>query len=419
MPVGAKPSVVSVPVEPFEGADDEADRGWVHPDDRLWRHPSEMGLSGGGGGGGAAPATSRVNVPNVFAIASLAGVIGALMTAGLIAAIGGFNGRVQPVRSIERVAASTVLKASSSSTTSGNTIVSVAQRLRPAIVEVRATTSGGQKVAGSGVAFRTDGHILTNRHVVDGASNVVVIASDGRSLTAKIIGADADTDVAVLKVESEMPVATLGTTSGLQVGQQAIAIGSPLGLSGGPSVTVGVVSALGRRIDSNDGPPLVDMIQTDAPISPGSSGGALVDSEGNVIGITTAIAVSEVGAEGLGFATPIDIARDVAEQLLNTGHVVHVWLGVRGEDLDLTMAKSLGLTGGALINEVTKDSPADVAGLRPQDIITTVNGKTVSGIADVIVNVRTRKVGEVVKVIVSRAGKPQTFSVTLKERTIS
>ncbi|MBA2609808.1 MAG: hypothetical protein H0U92_12760, partial [Actinobacteria bacterium] len=104
-------------MEPSEGADDEVDRGWVHPDDRLWRHPSEMGTPGGGGGGGAVPETPRVKVPNVFAIASLAGVIGALMTAGLIAAIGGFNGRVQPVRSIERVAASTVLKASSSSTT--------------------------------------------------------------------------------------------------------------------------------------------------------------------------------------------------------------------------------------------------------------------------------------------------------------
>jgi S1-C subfamily serine protease len=160
------------------------------------------------------------------------------------------------------------------------------------------------------------------------------------------------------------------------------------------------------------------MIQTDAPISPGSSGGALVDSDGNVIGITTAIAVSEVGAEGLGFATPIDIARDVAEQMLSTGHVVHVWLGVRGEDLELSMAKSLGLTGGALVNEVTKDSPADVAGIHPQDIITTVNGKHVSGIADVIVNVRTRKVGEIVKVTVWRAGKPQTFAVTLKERAV-
>jgi S1-C subfamily serine protease len=374
----------------------------------------------GGGGGAPIAATPRVKTPNVFAIAGLAGVIGALMTAGLIAAIGGFNGRVQPVRSIERVSSSPTLVRTSNTTALGgaDSIVSVAQRLRPAIVEVRATTAGGQKVSGSGVVFRTDGHILTNRHVVDGASDVIVIASDGRSLPARVVGTDADTDVAVLKVESTMPVATLGTTSGLQVGQQAIAIGSPLGLSGGPSVTVGVVSALGRRVDSDEGAPLVDMIQTDAPISPGSSGGALVDSVGNVIGITTAIAVSEVGAEGLGFATPIDIARDVAEQLLSTGHVVHVWLGVRGEDLELSMAASLGLTGGALVNDITKGSPADVAGIHAQDIITAVNGKHISGIADVIVNVRTRKVGDVVKVTVWRGGHPQTFDVTLRERNV-
>jgi len=412
MPVGDKPSVVSIPVEPFDGEEDEVGRGWVHPDDRLWRHPSEIAV--GGGGGAPEPAPVRVKTPNVFAVAGLAGMIGALFTAGLIAAIGGFNGNVTPVRSIERVANSTVLQASAAAAT--NTVVSVAQRLRPAIVEIRAVTGGGQKVAGSGVAFRTDGHILTNRHVVDGASTVTVIAADGTSLTAKIVGTDADTDIAVLKVDSEMPVATLGSVSGLQVGQQAIAIGSPLGLSGGPSVTVGVVSALGRRIDASDGVPLVDMIQTDAPISPGSSGGALVDANGHVIGITTAIAVSEVGAEGLGFATPIDIARDVAEQLLSTGRVVHVWLGVRGEDLEPSMAKSLGLTGGALINEVTKGSPADLAGLKAQDVITTVNGKRVSGIADVIVSVRTRKVGELVKVTVWRSGHPQTFVVTLRER---
>lgn len=415
MPVGAKPSVVSALVEPFEGEDDEADRGWVHPDDRLWRHPSELISGPSEGAGAAGPSPARAKTPNVFAIAGLAGVIGALMTAGLIAAIGGFNGNLRPVRSIEKVASPTVLR--TSGTAGSNTIVSVAQRLRPAIVEVRATTAGGSKVSGSGVAFRTDGHILTNRHVVDGASNVTVIASDGRSLTARIIGTDADTDVAVLKVDADMAVATLGAVGGLQVGEQAIAIGSPLGLSGGPSVTVGVVSALGRRVDSDTGPPLVDMIQTDAPISPGSSGGALVDSDGNVIGITTAIAVSEVGAEGLGFATPIDIARDVAEQLLSTGHVVHVWLGVRGEDLELSMAKSLGLSGGALVSEVAKGSPADVAGLHPRDIITTVNGKPVSGIADVIVSVRTRKVGDQVKVIVWREGRPHSFHVILKERS--
>ena len=214
-----------------------------------------------------------------------------------------------------------------------------------------------------------------------------------------------------------MTVATLGSVRGMQVGQQAIAIGSPLGLSGGPSVSVGVVSAMGRRFDSDDGTPLLDMIQTDAPISPGSSGGALVDANGNVIGITTAIAVTEgIGASGLGFATPIDIARDVAEQLITTGHVTHVWLGVRGEDLSAGMAKSLGITSGAIVREVVKGSPAEQAGIKTQDVILTVNGKTISGIGDVIVSMRQRKVGEKVRVTVFRGGRTQSFTVVAKER---
>jgi S1-C subfamily serine protease len=246
---------------------------------------------------------------------------------------------------------------------------------------------------------------------------VSVISADGRTWPAKVIGTDADTDIAVLKVASKIPAATLGTVKGLQVGQQAIAIGSPLGLAGGPSVTVGVVSALARSFDSAGGPLLVDMIQTDAPISPGSSGGALVDAAGNVIGITTGIAVADgVGAEGLGFATPIDVARDVAEQLLTTGHVVHIWIGVRGEDLDAAMAKMLGVTGGALVREVVDGSPAHLAGIKERDVITTVDGKRMSGISDVIISVRSRKAGDTVKVTVWRATKPHTFTVTLQPR---
>ena len=399
-----------MPVEPNDFADDEGGSGWVHPDDRLWRHPSEVAAA-------RPPATvSTRRQPTAWAVGGLAGVIGALLTAGLIAAAGGFTTRVQPVRSIERVA-SPVGIATASTSLNSDSIVTVAQRLRPSIVEVRADGADGTKVSGSGVVFRDDGHILTNRHVVDGASNVTVVSADGRTLDAIVVGTDADTDVAVLKVDSAMPAATLGTVGGLRVGQQAIAIGSPLGLSGGPSVTVGVVSALGRAFDAKDGPPLLDMIQTDAPISPGSSGGALLDAAGNVIGITTAIAVSEVGAEGLGFATPIDIARDVAEQLLTTGHVVHVWLGVRGEDLDAAMAKTLGVTGGALVRDVTSGSPADLAGVKARDIITSVDGNKITGISDVVVNVRTRKIGDKVKVGVWRAGHPQTITVTLKERT--
>ncbi|MEY2426555.1 MAG: hypothetical protein QOI61_2127 [Actinomycetota bacterium] len=371
-----------------------------------------MGASLGGG----APVTTMVRPkqPNAWAVAGLAGMIGALLTAGLIAAAGGFTTREMPIRSVEKVAATLAPVSARIATTEA--AVEVAQKLRPSIVEVTAGSTG-HKVSGSGVAFRDDGHILTNAHVVEGESDVKVIAADGRTLAAKVVGTDAETDIAVLKVEARIPAATLGTVQGLRVGQQAIAIGSPLGLVGGPSVTVGVVSALGRPFGSADGPLLVDMIQTDAPISPGSSGGALVDAGGNVIGITTGIAVAEgVGAEGLGFATPIDIARDVAEQLMTTGHVIHIWLGVRGEDLDTATAKTLGVLAGALVREVVEGSPAHVAGIKERDVITTVSGKTVATMADVVIAVRSHKAGDTVKVTVWRAARAHTFMVTLKER---
>jgi S1-C subfamily serine protease len=359
-------------------------------------------------------APPRVKAPNAWAVAGLAGVIGALLTAGLIAAVGGFSTRELPVRSVEHVAVGQ--NVSARRIDSVDAAVAVAQKLRPSIVQITADADDG-KVSGSGVVFRDDGHILTNHHVVQGASNLNVVAADGRKLVAKVVGSDEDTDIAVLKVDSNMPAATLGSVRGVQVGQQAIAIGSPLGLAGGPSVTVGVVSALGRPFDTPDGPLLVDMIQTDAPISPGSSGGALVDTAGSVIGITTGIAVAPgTVTEGLGFATPIDVARDVAEQLLTTGHVVHIWLGVRGEDLDAATGKTLGVPGGALVREVVKGSPAERAGIKARDVITTVNGKTVSSMADVVMSVRSRKAGDTVKVTVWRGLKSHTYTVTLQPR---
>ena len=155
--------------------------------------------------------------------------------------------------------------------------------------------------------------MLTNNHVVQGASSITAVMSDGDKVKARIVGTDPLTDIAVVKLDADPQpaVAMLGTAESLKVGQLAVAIGSPLGLAGGPSVTVGVVSAIGRQVDGGDGIPLLDMIQTDAPIAPGSSGGALVDASGEVIGITTALAVDDSGPRGLGFATPVDVARTV------------------------------------------------------------------------------------------------------------
>lgn len=376
------------------------------PDDRLWRHPTELA---------ALQAQSRMSLlstggrePRILTVAILSGLISALLTTGLIAVAGGFKERTVTHRSVEREAALPVSNARASTGSNPN-IVDIAERVRPAIVQLEVEGEEGRG-SGSGVVLRTDGHILTNQHVVDGARKITAVMADGNELDARLIGADADTDIAVIKVDGapSFPTAMLGSALGLKVGNQAIAIGSPLGLAGGPSLSVGVVSALGRQVDSRDGPPLLDMIQTDAPIAPGSSGGALLDGNGSVIGITTAIAVSEVGAEGLGFATPIDIARDVAEQLITTGKVTHVWLGIEGED-------GPG-NSGALVRRVREDSPAAEAGVRERDVITAVEGRKVTSMAALVVALRNRKPGQEVTLQLVRDGKPVSVEATLVER---
>ena len=392
-------------MEEDDGFDDDAPVGpLLPPDDRLWRHPSEVAVS---------PHPPRLTLfssggqPRVLAIAVLSGLISSLLTTGLIAVAGGFKERTVTQRSVEKEAAISVA-ATQRGNGSNPGIVEIAERVRPAIVQIEVEGAEGAG-SGSGVLLRSDGHVLTNHHVIDGAESITVVMADGQERPGKLIGGDPDTDVAVIKVDGvSLPTATLGSATNLKVGNQAIAIGSPLGLAGGPSLSVGVVSALGRQVDSREGPPLLDMIQTDAPIAPGSSGGALLDSAGSVIGITTAIAVSDVGAEGLGFATPIDIARDVAEQLITTGKVVHVWLGIEGED---------GTSNtGALVRKIRPDSPAAKAGVKERDIITSVAGKPVTSMSALVIALRTRKPGQVVSIGLTRDGKPMKLDATLAER---
>jgi S1-C subfamily serine protease len=244
----------------------------------------------------------------------------------------------------------------------------------------------------------------------------MVVLSDGRRVEGEVVGKDADTDVAVVKIDGgPYPTAILGTATLLRTGDGCIAIGSPLGLAGGPSVSIGVVSALGRTVDA-DGEHLYDMIQTDAAIAPGSSGGALLDRAGAVIGVTTAIGVSDAGAEGVGFATPIDIARSVAAELIATGKATHVWLGVEGADLDQATADQLQLVGGAAIKRVVEGSPADGAGFRPGDVIVSVDGSPVKTMAGLVVALRSHRIGDKVKVGYLRGGTPHDVVVTLEER---
>jgi S1-C subfamily serine protease len=181
-------------------------------------------------------------------------------------------------------------------------------------------------------------------------------------------------------------------------------------------VTVGVVSALHRPVDANDGSPLLDMIQTDSPISPGSSGGALLDGTGHVIGITSAIGLRAAGAEGFGFATPIETARMVADHLIATGRFVHVWLGVEGGDLDGATAMRLGVDGGAYIEKVIAGGPAERAGLAPRDVVVAIEGEVVTSMAALVVNLRGRAPDDVVVLEIVRDARQRDVRVSLSER---
>lgn len=369
------------------------------PDDRLWRHPSEMVSQ--------RPPARR----QLWTVALAAAVAASLLSTGVAVVAGNVLDAGGSDRSVDRAG----LLPQPTLVGARADVVSVAARVRPAIVQLK--VERGRSGSGSGVLFRSDGHVLTNAHVVEGATSVTVVLSSGREVPAQVEGSDPESDTAVVKIDGgPFPVADLGSTADLKVGQEAIAIGSPLGLTGGPSVTVGVVSALHRSVRTRTGQSLIDMVQTDAPIAPGSSGGALLDASGKVIGITTAVAVTDTGAEGFGFATPIDAARNAAEQLIATGKVVTVWLGVEGSDLDGATAKDLNLDGGAMVEKVKTDSPAERAGLAARDVIVRVDGKPITSMGMLVVAVRSHRPGDVLSVEIVRDKQHHGMNVTAAER---
>jgi serine protease Do len=272
---------------------------------------------------------------------------------------------------------------------------------------------------GSGVIVSKEGYILTNFHVVSGADEIEVKLHDGRDFEAKVIGSDSLSDVAVLKLKEEdvtdLPVAYLGDSDKLRPGDWAIAIGNPFSLTS--SVTAGIISALGRSM--NGGSRYENFIQTDAAINPGNSGGALVDIQGQVIGINTMIYSRSGGYMGISFAIPINMARHVMEALINNGKVVRGWIGVTIQDLDRPTRDALNVSDnqkGVLIGDVLEKQPADKAGIRRGDIIVTVNGKSVESTNELRNKIAAILPGTDVPVGLMRDGKKLTVNVTIGER---
>ena len=266
---------------------------------------------------------------------------------------------------------------------------------------------------GSGFIVNPSGHIVTNNHVVEGASEIRVKIHDGRELTAKVVGSDPKTDLALLKVEATgLPVIPLGNSSELRVGEQVMAIGNPFGLE--QTVTTGIVSATGRVIGQG---PYDDFIQTDASINPGNSGGPLINSRGQAIGINAAIFSQSGGSVGIGFAIPVDQAKAVVTQLASAGKVTRGWLGVSIQPLTPELARGFKMTesSGALVSSVQESSPAAKAGIKPGDVITQVDGQKIAQASDVAKLVAAVPVGRQVPVTVMREGKVLTLAVTVAQ----
>jgi len=355
---------------------------------------------------------SRSTAPAVLA-GLAAGIAGAVITAVMLGAPAGTDDAEpapQPaVAPVELGAAD-------------DRVAAVAEAVLPAVVRVD-IDGGTARGNGSGVVYRSDGLIVTNHHVVASGGDLTVVFADGATESAEVVGSDELNDLAVLSVDVEdLPTVAVGAAESLRVGELAVAVGSPFGLEG--TVTAGVISALDRGIDV-DGPSgasltLPRVIQTDAPINPGNSGGPLVDGHGRLIGINSAILTSGRPANaGVGFAIPVDIVADIADELIANGVVVHPFLGVEGESVEGSEAVALGIDGGAEVLAVRPGSPAEEGGLEAGDVITAVGEEEVTSMGELIVAVLTFEVGEAVEVAYRRGETAASTTVELAERPSS
>lgn len=360
-----------------------------------------------------------------------------LNTASALQQVEQENGELQNISTVKSTGSETTDNSSEKLTTTalvkGSDVTAIAKKAGPSIVGIRMTvsssrqnyfgSSGNQTAEGSGIIFKKDGYIMTNYHVVSnadpksGTSNRTVLEvflPDGRNAKATFVGGDSKTDLAVIKIDlNNLPVAELGDSSNLEVGELAVAIGNPLGMEFAGSVTVGVISALNRTVEMED--KTLNLIQTDAAINSGNSGGALLNSQGQVIGINS-VKISASGVEGLGFAIPINDAKPVIDQLWMYGYVKgRPFIGISGDEISDIIAKSYNLPKGIYITDVTTGSAAEKAGIKAEDILVSLDNKTVETLSDLDEIKGAHKAGDTVNATVVRGSNRINLKITFDE----
>ena len=352
-------------------------------------------------------------VAPVVAALALGGGVGAGIYAGV-------SGGSSSPTTTTTVAATTSTVQPAAATTTVSSLTQLYKQAAPGVVDITVTEAptsngngfGGQQTTqaeGTGFVYDAKGDIVTAAHVVDGASSIKVRFQDGKTVTATLVGKDDSTDTAVIKVNvdaSELHPLTIGSSASVQPGDSVVAIGSPLGLT--ESMTSGIVSAIDRTITAPNNYSISGAIQTDAPINHGNSGGPLLTTGGAVIGVNVQIDSNSNGSEGVGFSTPIDTVKSVADTLISGGKVQHAYLGIQVSDA--------ANSSGAKVNSVVSSSPADSAGLKAGDVITAIDGKPITNADDLTAAVNVYKPGDKATITLDRSGSTKSLSVTFGTR---
>ncbi len=374
------------------------------------------------------PAPKQRSHISTGAVAFIAAVVGAIAVVGLLGMLGLFSNEssdaIAAPAAQEAVATTVVRQVTTEIVTSPidpGVAEAVALKVVPSVVTVEVGDLEDETLtlngSGSGVILE-NGYIVTNHHVIDGATVARVVLQDGRTYDTEIIGSDAYTDLAVLRVDIDgLTPIEFGAADELAIGRLAVAVGNPLGQDGGVSLTVGVISALSRTVAFGDSTALYGMLQTDAPITSGSSGGALVDENGKLIGITAAIGVSQAGAEGIGYAIPVELVQRITDEIIETGSVKHSFIGIYGTDYVVVADDGALTPAGAEIAEfVEGTSAAAEAGFAVGDAIVDVEGVEIRTMEDLVIQLRLFHVGDEVQITVNRDGAPVAAFVMLDER---